>query len=372
MPKTSRHSFASLAKLSSSETGRLPDPIQKFLDWVSLQKGFSPATLAAYRRDLLQFEKWLEKQGLTLDHPEHLEKGHLQSYSAYLFKTGMARSSISRKLSALRSLFRHLMRTQGLDSNPAKLVRNPKQQVRHPEMLNVDQVFLLLEEAAKEAAGDPDISLSAFCPQNMEQAARCRDMALAELLYGAGLRISEALSLDLQDMRPETGAVCVLGKGGKERLAPLGDTCVRSMRLWLKARSLLASPEETALFVGNRGKRLNRRQAARILDELRLNAGLPQHISPHMLRHSFATHLLEGGADLRAVQELLGHARLSTTQRYTHVTLAHLMQVYDHAHPRSGFHDKASPLPEAPSQPDTESPESPVRTDKEKEEMPSP
>ena len=362
MPDPSRPSFASWANKLPSDPVCLPSPVQKFLDWVSLQKGFSSATLDAYRRDLLQFESWLTEKKLTLEHPEHIEKSHIQAYSAHLFKSGIARSSIGRKLSALRSLFRYLMRTHDLDSNPAKLVRNPKQQIRHPEILNVDQVFLLLDEAAREASCEPTSSpLSTSSKEDATLAVHCRDMALAELLYGAGLRISEALSLDLQDVRPQTGAVCVLGKGGKERLAPLGDTCVRSLHLWLKVRSLIASPNETALFVGNRGKRLNRRQAARILEELRVHSGLPQHISPHMLRHSFATHLLEGGADLRAVQELLGHARLSTTQRYTHVTLAHLMQVYDRAHPRSTLHNHAQKS-KTDGLPDTEPIEQSART----------
>lgn len=340
MPRMKHLSSASCASVHQSDSAHLPDTVKRFLDWVSLQKGFSPATLAAYRRDLIQFENWLQEQDLTLAYPEHVEKEHIQSYSAHLFKTGIARSSISRKLSALRSFFRHLMQAHDMDANPAKQVRNPKQQIRHPEVLNVDQVFRLLDKAAQETdSGTAPLAPATPHLQDTTWASHCRDMALAELLYGAGLRISEALSLDLQDIRPQTGTVCVLGKGGKERLAPLGDTCIQSIQLWLKARPLLASPDEPALFVGNRGKRLNRRQAARILDELRINAGLHQHISPHMLRHSFATHLLEGGADLRAVQELLGHARLSTTQRYTHVTLAHLMQVYDRAHPRSDLHD---------------------------------
>ena len=164
-----------------------------------------------------------------------------------------------------------------------------------------------------------------------------RDLALVEMLYGAGLRISEALSLNVKDLDLTAGMARVMGKGSKVRMAPLSETSIVCLQAWLQVRPLLAPAGETALFVGSRGKRLDRRQATRILETLRVEAGLPQHISPHMLRHSFATHLLEGGADLRAVQELLGHARLSTTQRYTHVTLDRLMRVYDRAHPRSGL-----------------------------------
>lgn len=354
MSRATRPSFASRVNPVHSVPESLPAPAEGFLDWAGLQKGYSPATLVAYRQDLLQFEKWLQGKGLSLNHPEFIEKAQVQGFSAYLFKEGIARSSIARKLSALRSLFRFLMRIHGLPNNPARQVRNPKQHLRHPEVLNVDQIFSLLDEAAEESgnAAGLEAGASNLRSQDKKQAAHCRNMALTELLYGSGLRISEALSLNIQDMRPETGTVRVIGKGSKERLAPLSDTCIRSMRLWLEVRSLLAPQNEPALFVGNRGKRLNRRQAARILDELGASAGLPQHISPHMLRHSFATHLLEGGADLRAVQELLGHARLSTTQRYTHVTLARLMQVYDKAHPRSGFKnfpDQKRQLPVEPA-----------------------
>ena len=151
---------------------------------------------------------------------------------------------------------------------------------------------------------------------------------------------STVLDLDVDDVDPASGFIRVIGKGSKERIAPLSDTSVRALFLWLRVRALIASPAEKALFVGNRGKRLNRRQAARILDEIRKSAGLPQHLSPHTLRHTFATHMLENGADMRSVQELLGHASLSTTQRYTHITLDHLMRVYDKAHPRSSVRGK--------------------------------
>ena len=215
----------------------------------------------------------------------------------------------------------------------------------------MDQVFSLLDEAAVHSGvrpwGDsPNAPDAPGTPphESREGAAACRDQALVELLYGSGLRISEALGLNVMDVDPSSGVVRVLGKGGKERLAPLSATSMRTLERWLRTRPLLlpAASVEQAVFVGNRGGRLDRRQAARILEHLRQEAGLPQHVSPHALRHSFATHLLEGGADLRAVQELLGHARLSTTQRYTHVTLDRLMRVYDRAHPLSGL--KAAPV----------------------------
>ena len=164
---------------------------------------------------------------------------------------------------------------------------------------------------------------------------RARDICLAELLYGSGLRVSEALALDADRLSAETESLRIMGKGGKERLAPLTDTAKTALTAWLPLRPALAPPGERALFVGVRGKRLNRREAQRIIESLCRRDGLPQPVSPHGLRHSFATHLLEAGADLRSVQELMGHARLATTQRYTHLNLAHLMAVYDKAHPKA-------------------------------------
>ena len=164
-----------------------------------------------------------------------------------------------------------------------------------------------------------------------------RDMALLELLYGSGLRISEALGLNVGDLRPESGHVRVMGKGSKERVVPLSDTCIAALARYLAVRADIPPVHgERAVFLGRRGKRLDRRQAARILEERAQEAGIPQHVSPHDLRHSFATHLLEGGADLRAVQELLGHSRISTTQRYTHLNLDALSRIYDSAHPLAG------------------------------------
>lgn len=384
MKKKDRVSFAVAAERPQTAFS-LPAPAETFLAWLALQKGSSPATEAAYRRDLRQFENWLRHEGLTLASPAEVRKRDIERYSAFLFRDGQARSSISRKLSALRSFFRYLVRHKRVSDNPAAGVRNPKQEIRYPGALNVDQVFSLLDEAAGQSGvrpwGDapktaaPAVAAGADSatagnrsmqsaraartapaaagarpepsgtarPDSRDHAAACRDQALLELLYGSGLRISEALGLNVLDVTPASGVVRVLGKGGKERLAPLSATSVRTLQAWLTVRPLLlrAASTEQALFVGNRGGRLNRRQAARILERIRQEARLPQHISPHALRHSFATHLLEGGADLRAVQELLGHARLSTTQRYTHVTLDRLMRVYDKAHPLSS--QKAAP-----------------------------
>jgi len=303
--------------ISPEASPQTPAAVRVFLSWLEVQKGMAAATVAAYDRDLAQFEAWLAKDGLSLDKPAAITRKLVQRFIASLHREGLAHSSMARKLSALRAFFRHALRLRSIAANPTAGVRNPKQSVRHPAALNVDQMFTLLDTETGQS-----------------EVVQLRNLALVELLYGAGLRISEALGLDIHDVDPRSGVVRVLGKGNKARLAPLSDTALLALTKWLDVRRNLATGTEPALFVGTRGNRLNRRQAARILDELAANAGLP-HVAPHSLRHSFATHLLEGGADLRGVQELLGHARLSTTQRYTHVTLDRLMQVYDRAHPRA-------------------------------------
>lgn len=254
-----------------------------------------------------------------------MSRKHIQAFLAWLFRRGEAKSSMARKLAAVRSFFRFLLRSGRVSENVAAQVRNPRQEKHHPRALNVDETFALLD--TPKAA-----------PPSEAHAARllCRDLALAELLYGSGLRISEALSLDLDDAQLRSRVLRVMGKGSRERLSPLSDTSCEALAAWLAERSYLALPEEQALFVGARGARLNRREAVRIIAGLCRRAGLAFTVSPHSLRHSFATHLLAAGADLRSVQELLGHRRLTTTQRYTQVSLEHLIRAYDQAHPRSG------------------------------------
>lgn len=323
----------------SDITAALPVPAATFLAWMEFQKGASEATVEAYAVDILEFETYLRGMGASLEKPSEITKSMVQGFSASLFRQGMARSSMARKLSALRSLFRHLLRLHKIDSDPCAGVRNPKQDQRHPAMLNVDQAFSLLDEKPEEKSAPP----SSSTPANADETFRLRDMALLELLYGSGLRISEALGLDVNDVRPESGHVQVMGKGSKERIVPLSDTCRDALSRWLAVRDRVPPVHgERAAFLGRRGKRLDRRQAARILEERAAEAGIPQHISPHDLRHSFATHLLEGGADLRAVQELLGHSRISTTQRYTHLNLDALTRIYDAAHPLAQKSEKKS------------------------------
>ena len=308
----------------------LPDPAAAFLAWLEYQKGASEATVRAYGADILEFETFLKERGLSLARPGDIDRRTVQGFSAALFRKDIARSSTARKLSALRTLFRYLLRLRKITADPCAGVRNPKQDQRHPAMLNVDQMFDLLED---QPAAFGELPASAL-PETPEGIMHRRDMALLELLYGSGLRISEALGLDIDDVRSGTPSIRVIGKGSKQRQVPLSDTCLAALARWMEVRAQVPPVfGERALFLGRRGKRLDRRQAARILEEHAQLSGIPQHVSPHDMRHSFATHLLEGGADLRAVQELLGHSRISTTQRYTHLDMNALNRIYDAAHP---------------------------------------
>lgn len=293
--------------------------------WLETQRGLSAATVRAYLTDIRQFMIFLAEQGRVPDRLDTIDRRDVQSFLAELFRRGEARSSMSRKLAALRSFFQYALRMRQVGENPAKAVRNPRQEIYQPRVLNVDEIFSVLD-AEDGMDGEP--------------LRHSRDKALAELLYGSGLRISEALGLNVDDVQLTAGVVRVMGKGNRERMAPLSDTCVPALREWLDDRTLLAADGETALFVGMRGgRRMQRREALRSMERLGSLAGVAKHFSPHALRHSFATHLLDGGADLRSVQELLGHRRLTTTQRYTQVSLEHLMRVYDAAHPKAQMAD---------------------------------
>jgi len=315
-----------MSSTSASPDPDLPEIAQAFIAWLAVEKGYSGATVDAYRSDLEYFERYLKDKGRTLADPKSLSRRDIQGFLAEQHRARQAKTSMSRRLSCLRSFFKHLMRRGVLAKSPADGVSNPKLSKPHPKSLNVDQAFAILD--APGTPGDPE---------------PIRDAALAELLYGSGLRVSEALGLELNDVDLGTRVARVMGKGGKERLAPLSDTAVDALKAYLGVRHAFSvDPSMQALFLGQRGKPLQRRQANRILEQLSLKAGLPAQVSPHVLRHSFASHMLQSGADMRAVQELLGHARLSTTQRYTHLNLAQLTSAYDKAHPRSKTGDAKS------------------------------
>ncbi|MBG0791052.1 MAG: tyrosine recombinase XerC [Desulfovibrionaceae bacterium] len=292
--------------------------VRGFLAYLSVEKGYSEATVRSYGTDLDQFQAFLSTRKLTLERPGRIDRDHVRAFLAEMHRRRLSKTSMGRKLSSLRAYFKFLMRHKQIVRDPMAGIRNPKQEKRHPQVLNVDQAVSLME-----AGVTPD-------PEGL------RDIALAEVLYGSGLRISEAIGLDLNDV--DSDVIRVVGKGSKERIVPLSDAAVKRIRRYMEQRhALLSDYSEQALFVSVRaGKRLDRRQANRIVAKLAKLAGLPKDVHPHMLRHSFATHMLEAGADLRSVQELLGHENLTTTQRYTHLDMQRIMQVYDQAHPLAG------------------------------------
>jgi integrase/recombinase XerC len=280
----------------------------------------SPATLDAYNRDLRSFVTWAER--LSLDGPAAVDRQTLRRYLAYLATRGTARRTIARRASALRRYFRWARRTGLVSEDPSAGLSAPKGEARLPRVLRPDELrHLIPDEPVPDGEGDVKVGVS------------LRDTALLELLYGSGLRIAEATALDVDEIDLGRGRVTVWGKGGKQRTVPLSEPAAAALAHWLgDGRPALmtdASPA-AAVFLNRRGRRLTPRDARRIIDR---RAASPTH--PHALRHTFATHLLDGGADLRVVQELLGHTDVGTTQRYTHVSKERLRSVFDATHPRA-------------------------------------
>jgi len=293
--------------------------LEDFLEHLRTERQLSEHTLRNYALDISQFLAfWEENQpGQSL----HLATyRHLRSFLAATLK-GRSKATMARKLSALRTFFKFLQRRGEVDANPARLAPTPKTDQPLPHFLSVDEVFHLLDRVGGEVG---------FRSR--------RDRAILEMFYSAGLRLSELSGLSLSDLDMTQGLVRVWGKGSKERLAFLGQPARTAFSAYLPLREQFLHRKnltEKALFLNNRGGRLSSRQVARVVDRWSRIAGLPARLNPHALRHSFATHLLEGQADLRAVQELLGHASISSTQRYLHLNLDYLMEEYDRAHPRS-------------------------------------
>ena len=307
--------------------------LRAFLEYLRLNRNASAHTSAAYESDVSQFLGFAAQfRSLSLEalQPSHLDLGTIRAFMADLYRQGHARTSVARKLSALRAFGRYLKREGWIEADPAALAVGPKREQKIPAHLSVDEMSRLLEM--------PDVST----------ALGRRDRAILELFYASGLRLSELVGLDLDEVNLRARMVRVMGKGAKERLVPFNSPTEQSIRTWLadrasmRAQSLkpkVQSPKPRAqsepLFVNFRGARLTGRSVQRLVARYVAACSTRFGISPHALRHSFATHLLERGADLRAIQELLGHVQLSTTQRYTHVNSAQLLDVYRKAHPRA-------------------------------------
>jgi integrase/recombinase XerC len=292
----------------------LQDGVARFLQGLRTERRLSPHTSDGYSRDLAALLDYCAAQGV--ESWEALDTQHVRSFAAQCHRRGLAPRSIQRRLSAVRSLCRYLIREGELSNDPAADVQAPKARKRLPTTLDADTMARLLEFRADDRLG-------------------VRDKAIMELFYSSGLRLAELLGLDLADLDLRDRTARVLGKGRKVRIVPVGRHAAEALSRWLGERAALAAVDETAVFVGRNGRRLGPRIVQRRIARWARLQGLPEHVHPHLFRHSFASHLLESSGDLRAVQELLGHANISTTQVYTHLDFQHLARIYDASHPRA-------------------------------------
>ena len=292
--------------------------ISQFSTWLAVEKGYSSHTVASYARDLGEFALHLGETTLL----SRIDSKAVRSY-VYSLNGRNKSSSVARKLSAMRTFFRFLLRNELIAKDPVVGIAMPKLAKHIPVFLTVDEVFSLLE-----MPGDHDTFAA-------------RDRAILEMLYSTGMRVAELVGLDLNRLDFQEGMVRVIGKGNRERLVPIGNPALAALEQYMPQRENLLQgamgrgnkPELGAVFLNSRGSRLTTRSVERLVGTYAQRAGIAARVTPHALRHSFATHLLEMGADLRTVQELLGHVSLSTTQKYTHLNLDHLTEVYDRAHP---------------------------------------
>jgi integrase/recombinase XerC len=286
-----------------------------FLDQLTVEKRASMHTINSYQRDLNHLGKYCLAKSI----PDwaSLTQNDVRSHIASRHRLGLGSTSLQRELSAIRSFFNFLLKKGLADNNPAQYIKAPKQARKLPKTLDVDQISGLLEAGASSAI-------------------EIRDLAIFELFYSSGLRLSELTALNLADIDLTDHSLMVKsGKGGKSRILPIGSKAITAINNWLPQRLKKISASEVALFTSTRGKRLGQRSIELRLEQWCKKKGIAEHIHPHMLRHSFASHLLESSQDLRAVQELLGHSNISTTQIYTHLDFQHLADIYDKAHPRA-------------------------------------
>ena len=293
--------------------------IDKFIRHLEYERRLSALTCKHYRRDLIALRDYCTK--LNIEQWPQLDNEAVRSFAAASYRKGLSAKSIQRQLSAARTFFRYLLREKHVTMNPVNAVRAPKSGKRLPENLDADRMARLLDISGK----GPLV---------------IRDRAMLELLYSSGLRLSELTDLDLGDVDIADATARVTGKGNKDRILPVGRYALEALLAWLKERVTLAESEETALFVSKKGTRLRPRSVQARVDYWAKKQGINTKVYPHLFRHSFATHMLESSHDLRGVQELLGHASISTTQVYTHLDFQHLAQIYDQTHPRAKVKQK--------------------------------
>lgn len=315
-PKTHSKSKKKLTKETPANPLQFPAAIDVFCDYLSVQKRYSPHTVKSYRHDLIEVSSALSDLGVT--DWSGANPFNMRTVIASQHGSGLAGRSLARRLSAVRSLFKYLIKHKLIAVNPVADVPAPKDERGLPETLQIEDIQRLL------ALKSDDILM-------------LRDAAIFELIYSSGLRLAEVVSLEIDSIEEANGQVQVTGKGSKTRVLPVGQKALSAVAAWKNRRMelLRGNGLETALFVSRRGTRLSPRSVQQRLKSLARKTGLAQNVYPHLLRHSFASHMLESSGDLRAVQELLGHADISTTQVYTHLDFQHLAKVYERAHPRA-------------------------------------
>lgn len=290
------------------------DCIDRFIRHLAFERRLSGQTCTHYRRDIDALYGWCQENGLSTW--SQLDGEYIRAWAAQGFRRGLSPRSIQRRLSAARTFFRYLLREKHVKSNPVVAVTAPKSGKRLPGNLDADRMARLLDIPGEGPIVD-------------------RDRAILELLYSSGLRLSELTGLDCNDIDSRDRTVRVTGKGSKERIVPVGRYALEALEKWYRSRAGLAAPDEPALFVSSRGQRLSQRSVQARVSHWARRQGIGTNVHPHLFRHSFATHMLESSHDLRGVQELLGHANISTTQVYTHLDFQHLAQIYDQTHPRA-------------------------------------
>jgi len=297
-----------------------PDELQKaFADYLRIERGYSEHTLRNYISDIIIFFDYLKEKNIDISDVsrlESLEPIDIRGFLASRFKLNKA-SSNQRRLSAIKTLYRFLQKRGLITGNPSEIISSPKTEKSLPKAISVDEVLALIHSID----GSDVLDL--------------RDRAMVELMYSSGLRVSELVSINLTDIDLSNATLRVIGKGRKERILPIGSYAVQSVDEYIRKRGELSKSETEALFLNKNGGRITTRSVARIVKKYLHKCAINKNVSPHTLRHSFATHLLGSGADIRFIQELLGHASLSTTQRYTSASIEHLMQIYDKTHPHS-------------------------------------
>jgi integrase/recombinase XerC len=311
----STHQSAIQYQLMSKENSTIAKAVADFLRHLR-ERNASPHTIKAYRQDLTLFAAYAGSRGWKqIDHIA------VRGFLSQLYEKGLSKTSVARALAAVRSLYRWLAREGVVEQNPAKLVSTPKLAKKLPRVPTIEEMNFVIDGEMPEVAAFPE-----------------RDRLMLELLYGCGIRNSELTGINLEDISMSSEVILIRGKGRKERYVPFGDSAKRALAAYLPERRKVieaSGKHATALLINRRGGRLTTRSVGRIIKKIAVAKGLSPDVHPHTLRHAFGTHMLEEGADLRAIQELLGHERLATTQRYTQLSMKHVLQVYDQTHPRA-------------------------------------